>query len=111
MEELDDLLADVGWVTLAEAADASGASRSTLRAWYRRGDIPSRMELGQHGPERLVPLDAVLERAQSSPRLWKRAAEALHEEAEVAVLRQRVDQLEARVAELERRLGDQSSGS
>lgn len=106
MEEgLDELLADVGWVTLGEAAEATGASRSTLRAWYRRGDIPSRMVQGRHGPERLVPLDAVIERAQTSPRLWKRAAEALHEEAEVAVLRQRVADLEQRVADLERRLG------
>jgi hypothetical protein len=64
--------------------------------------VPSRLEEGPHGPERLVPLDAVIERAQTSPRLWKRAAEALHEEAEVAVLRQRVADLEARVAELER---------
>jgi len=104
MSELEDLLADVGWVTLAEAAEATGASRSTLRAWYRRGEIPSRLEDGPHGPERLMPLDAVIERAQRSPRLWKRTAQALHEEAEVAVLRQRVSELELRVAELERRL-------
>jgi hypothetical protein len=104
MTELDELLDGVGWVTLAEAGEVTGASRSTLRAWYRKGEIPSRLEDGPHGPERLVPLDAVLERAQGSPRLWKRAAEALHEEAELAVLRQRVAELEQRVAELERRL-------
>ena len=104
MTELEDLLADVGWVTLAEAAEVTGASRSTLRAWYRRGDVPSRLEDGPHGPERLVPLDAVIERAQHSPRLWKRTAQALHDEADVAVLRQRVSELEARVADLERRL-------
>jgi uncharacterized protein YceH (UPF0502 family) len=111
MTELHELLADVGWVTLAEAAEVSGASRSTLRSWYRRGEIPSRLDDGPHGPERLVPLDAVIERAQTSPRLWKRAAQALHEEADVAVLRHRVAELEARVAELERRLGAQSAGS
>jgi hypothetical protein len=103
MSELEDLLADVGWVTLTEAAEATGASRSTLRTWYRRGEVPSRLTDGPHGPERLVPLDAVIERAQHSPRLWKRTAQALQEEAEVAVLRQRVLELEARVAELERR--------
>lgn len=103
-DEFEHLLADVGWVTLSEASEATGASRSTLRAWYRRGDVPSRLEDGPHGPERLVPLDAVLERAQTSPRLWKRAAQALHEEAEVSVLRQRVADLEARLAEIERRL-------
>ena len=104
MSEIEDLLDGVGWVTLAEAAEATGASRSTLRAWYRRGEIPSRLEDGPHGPERLVPLDAVIERAHSSPRLWKRTAQALHDEADVAVLRQRVSELELRVAELERRL-------
>jgi predicted site-specific integrase-resolvase len=104
MTELEDLLADVGWVTLAEAGEITGASRSTLRSWYRKGEIPSRLEAGPHGPERLVPLDAVMERAQHSPRLWKRTALALHDEAEVSLLRQRVTELEARVAELERRL-------
>jgi transposase len=104
MSDVEALLAEVGWVTLTEAAEASGASRSTLRAWYRSGRIPSRLAEGPHGPERLVPLDAVLEEAQHSPRLWKKAAEAVHEEAEVAVLQRRVADLERRVAALERAL-------
>jgi transposase len=103
MSGIEALFDDLGWVTLAEAAEASGASRSTLRAWYRSGRIPSRLVPGPHGPERLVPLDAVLEEAQHSPRLWKKAAAAVHEEAEIAVLQQRVAELEARVAALEAR--------
>jgi predicted site-specific integrase-resolvase len=104
MSDVEALLEEVGWVTLTEAAEASGASRSTLRAWYRSGRIPSRMVEGPHGPERLVPLDAVLEEAQHSPRLWKKAAEAVQEAADVAVLQERVTELERRVAELERAL-------
>jgi DNA-binding transcriptional MerR regulator len=101
MTDVEALFDDLGWVTLGEAAEATGASRSTLRAWYRSGRIPSRMAEGPHGPERLVPLDVVLEEAQHSPRLWKKAAALLHEEAEIAVLQQRVAELERRVAGLE----------
>ncbi len=67
-EELSELLAgvnleDAGWVTLAEAAETAGVSKSALRAWFRNGEIPARIEDGPHGPQRLVPLDSVLERA------------------------------------------------
>ena len=40
-----------------------GLSRSALRAWYRNGEIPSRLVDGPQGPQRLVPLQAVLDRA------------------------------------------------
>ena len=56
-------VADTTWVTLAEAEVAADVSRSALRSWYRGGEIPSRLEPGPHGEQRLVPLDAVLERA------------------------------------------------
>ena len=70
-EDLNRLLADVdldeaGWVTLAEAADTAGVSKSALRAWFRNDEIPARIEDGPHGPQRLVPLDAVLERARET---------------------------------------------
>jgi predicted site-specific integrase-resolvase len=104
MSDVEALFDDVGWVTLTEACEASGASRSTLRAWYRSGRIPSRMAEGRHGPERLVPLDVVLEEAQHSPRLWKKAADAVHEAADVTVLQNRVAELERRVSELEQLL-------
>ena len=57
-----------GWVTLQEASSAAGVARSTLRSWYRAGHVPSRMVAGTHGPQRLVPLDAVLDRALQSSR-------------------------------------------
>jgi len=56
------------WVSLAEAEHRGGVSRSTLRAWYRSGQLPSRLMPGPHGMHRLVPLDAVLERVARSPR-------------------------------------------
>lgn len=57
------------WVSLAEAEARAGVSRSTLRAWYRGGHIPSRLTPGPHGMHRLVPLDLVLARAARSPRV------------------------------------------
>jgi hypothetical protein len=115
------------WLTLAEAEKAASVSRSALRSWYRSGRIPSRMVDGIHGPQRVVPLDAVLAVAEDSPRLARRmgkpttvAAEpaptaetvitqvvtaateqAARMGAELGALRARLDQLERRLAALE----------
>src|SRR6476661_5454675 len=103
-QELDLLaqLDDTHWVPLAVAEAEAGVSRSALRAWYRRHEIPSRLVDGPNGPQRLVPLDAVLRRAARSPRLQRRAEREVGLEAQVALLRHRVDQLELRLAALER---------
>jgi hypothetical protein len=95
-------LEDTPWVPLAVAEVETGVSRSTLRAWYRNGEIPSRLMDGPNGPQRLVPLDAVTERAAQSPRIQRRAEREISLEAQVALLRHRVDQLELRLAALER---------
>ena len=89
------------WVTLAEAERRAGVSNSALRSWYRSGQVPSRLVDGPHGVQRLVPLDAVIQRAAQSPRIQRRMAGAIGVEAEVALLRQRVDELEARLRRLE----------
>jgi hypothetical protein len=73
-----------------------------LRSWYRHGEIPSRLVDGPNGPQRLVPLEAVLERAARSPRIQRRAERELSLEAQLAVLRHRLDQLELRLAAVER---------
>lgn len=104
-EELE-LLArvdDTTWVPLAEAQARVGVSRSALRSWYRNGEIASRLVDGPHGPQRLVPLDAVLARAERSARIRKRSEREISLEAQVALLRHRVDQLEIRLAALEGR--------
>lgn len=62
----------VPWVTLAEAEEAAGVSRSTLRAWYRGGHVPSRLVPGPHGVQRMVPRDVVVERARRSPGVGRR---------------------------------------
>lgn len=67
---------DAGWLSLAEAEKRVGVSRSTLRAWYRGGQIASRLMPGPHGLQRLVPLEAVIERAARSPRTGPRAQAA-----------------------------------
>ncbi|MDQ1424704.1 MAG: transposase [Acidimicrobiaceae bacterium] len=90
------------WVQLAEAEAETGASRSALRSWYRNGEIPSRVVDGPNGPQRLVPLDAVVERAARSSRIQRRAEREVGLEAQLAVLTTRVDQLERRLATLER---------
>ena len=104
--ELTAQLEGSDWVTLDRAAADTGASRAVLRTWYRTGQIPSRLVDGPHGPQRLVPLDVVATRAEASPRLRKTAERRLAGEAQAEILRHRVDQLELRMAELERRLAD-----
>src|SRR5688500_3298042 len=101
-----DLLARVEgttWVPLADAEAQAGVSRSALRTWYRQGEIPSRLVDGPHGPQRLVPLEAVLERAEKSARIRKRVEREISLEAQVALLRNHVDRLEIRLAALESR--------
>jgi transposase len=91
------------WVTLERAAADTGASRAALRSWYRTGQIPSRLVDGPHGPQRLVPLALVAARAEASPRLRRTAQRRLDDKAQMEILRHRVDQLELRLAVLERR--------
>jgi hypothetical protein len=101
--ELASQLESSDWVTLDRAAADTGASRAALRTWYRTGQIPSRLVDGPHGPQRLVPLALVAERAQASPRLRRSAERRLADQAELEILRHRVDQLELRLAALEQR--------
>ena len=90
------------WVTLDRAAAQTGASRAALRSWYRSGQIPSRLVDGPHGPQRLVPLALVAARAEASPRLRRAAERQLADQAQQEILRHRLDQLELRLAALER---------
>jgi transposase len=83
-----------GWVTLEEAVDATGVSRSTLRSWYRSGRIPSRMVAGIHGPQRIVPLAVVLDRVLASPRSRRQLEQARNLQADVDELRQRIERIE-----------------
>lgn len=100
--ELTAQLEGSDWVTLDVAARQTGASRAALRSWYRNDEIPSRLTSGPHGPTRLVPLAAVAARAEGSPRLRYSAQRRLEAEAQLELLRHRVDQLEARLAALEK---------
>jgi transposase len=99
--ELLAKLDDTPWVPLAIAESETGVSRSALRAWYRNGEIASRLVDGPHGPQRLVPLQAVLDRAAQSARIQRRAEREVSLEAQLTLLRHRVDQLELRLAALE----------
>jgi predicted site-specific integrase-resolvase len=73
---------DAGWVTLEEASNAAGLARSTLRSWYRSGQIPSRM------------IDAVIDRALRSSRLRRQLEQGRSLAAEVERLNQRVEVME-----------------
>lgn len=64
---LRDRLQDV----MAADRCLAGESRSALRAWYHNGEIASRLIDGPHGPQRLVPLQAVLNRAARSARIQR----------------------------------------
>jgi transposase len=92
-----------GWVTLPEASSRTGVSRSALRTWYRSGQIRSRLVDGPHGPQRLVHVDEVANRAEASPRIRAKTEHEISLEAQVTLLRHRVDQLEIRLAHLEGR--------
>jgi transposase len=109
--ELTAQLKGSDWVTLERAAADTGASRAALRNWYRTGQIPSRLVDGPHGPQRLVPLALVAARAEASPRLRRTAQRRLADEAQLEILRHRVDQLELRLAALERRRLSDPPGS
>lgn len=101
LSRLDPDVEVATWVRLAQAEASAGVSRSALRAWYRSGQIPSRLADGPHGPERLVPLEAVIERAHRSARLRRRSGRAVSLEAEVTLLRAQVAELERRMVALE----------
>ena len=107
--ELNAQLEGSDWVTLELAAVETGVSRAALRTWYRTGQIPSRLVDGPHGPQRLVPLALVAARAEASPRLRHSAERRLADEAQIELLRHRVDQLELRLAALERRLPSETA--
>jgi hypothetical protein len=94
LSQLADQPQPEGWVTLDDAASAVGVARSTLRSWYRSGQLPSRMVAGVHGPQRLVPLDAVLDRALRSSRVRRQLERSRSLEAEVDELRRRLDAVE-----------------
>jgi DNA-binding transcriptional MerR regulator len=101
--ELAAQLEGSDWVSLERASAETGVSRAALRSWYRSGQIPSRLVSGPHGPQRLVPMLSVTERAAASPRLRRDADRRLSDAARVDTLQQRLEELEARVRELERR--------
>ena len=92
--ELFARLDDTPWVPLAIAEAEAGVSRN--------GEIASRLVDGPHGPQRLVPLQAVLDRAAQSARIQRRVEREVSLEAQMTLLRHRVDQLELRLAALER---------
>ena len=100
--ELTAQLESSDWVTLDRAATDTGASRAALRTWYRTGQIPSRLIDGPHGPQRLVPLALVAARAEASPRLRRAAERQIADQAQLELLRDRIDQLDRRLSALER---------
>src|SRR4030081_1929843 len=106
-EQLDE----TPWVTLAKAEAETGVSRSALRSWYRNGEIQSRLVDGPNGPQRLVQLNAVIERAAASPRIQRRVEREVSLEAQVTLLRHRVDQLELRLTALERKGPEREAAS
>ena len=54
-----------GWVTLRRASDETGVSISSLRNWYRKGLIDSRVEKGPNGSQRIVRLEEVVARTKA----------------------------------------------
>jgi excisionase family DNA binding protein len=96
---LDEWREAPDWVTVAEAEEAAGVSRSAIRAWYRNGEIASHMVGGPHGGQRLVDLDEVMARAA---RAGRRIGRRRRPEVDVLqLLLERIDELERRIETLE----------
>jgi hypothetical protein len=51
------------WIGIRQAAKDSGVSISTLRNWYRKGLIESRLMPGPNGEQRMVRSEEVMSRA------------------------------------------------
>lgn len=63
-EEPGPAAAPPSWVTLREAAEATGLKASTIRGWARRGKVPTRLWDGPQGPRRMVGAAETLARAR-----------------------------------------------
>lgn len=88
------------WITLSEAEVETGMSRSALRAWYRSGQIRSRMVEGPNGPQRLVPRDAV--RLRAAVAVKRQPSVKLTDE--VARLSEEVERLNEKLSDLSTQL-------
>ncbi len=108
--------ADDGWVTLRQASDDTGVSISTLRSWYRKGLIDSRVEKGPNGSQRIVRLQEVAARARPAtrpagtgdglPDRNARAGELRQVIEELAAARERAGRAEARADLLAQELSE-----
>src|SRR5262245_13818 len=65
-------------VTLAEAARQLSISTRTARRWVRSGALPADLEPGRHGPQYLVPAEAVEALRDERARTRAAQATALH---------------------------------
>ena len=86
---------DNGWVTLRRASEQTGVPISTLRSWYRKGLIDSRVEKGPNGSQRIVRLDEVAGRAKPAPEGSSSPAEVGDGGSVAAELRAVIDELAA----------------
>lgn len=62
------------WISLRDAAAESKVSISTLRNWYRKGLVESRMDSGPNGDQRMVRRDQILARADGKASSEKAAS-------------------------------------
>ncbi len=76
-----------GWGTLREAHQATGIPMSTLRKWARRGTVPSYLDARSDQSQRMVKLDAVLDRATAQGRVIAPAAPSPDDQDVVVDLR------------------------
>lgn len=105
------------WVTVSEAATKARVDTSTVRHWYRSGQLPTQRSEGERGAF-LVPLDTVLALAarlgdeeddvatgagDMDASYWSMQTEAAREEASVA--RQAATDAQQRLGEIESQLG------
>lgn len=80
---------------LAEASAASGAALPTPQSGYHSSQVSCRTVGGGNDPRRLVPLDAVVERALRSTKVCRQLDEARCVDARLQALERRLALAEA----------------
>jgi transposase len=100
--ELNAQLEGSDWVTLERRGADTDVFRAALRNWYRTGRIPSRLAADPHGPQRLVPFALAADRAEARRACATSQNDGWPTRPQLEILRHRVDQLEPRLAALER---------
>lgn len=93
------------WVTLRRASEETGVSISTLRSWYRKGVVDSRVEKGPNGSQRIVRLEEIAGRAKRADKTEATDAHTREPRADGVALPNELREMIDELAEARERAG------